>query len=296
MLSVERSESTGTRFDRLTAICGAAVLFLFPLSVNAQIVTSTAFYGPGSDPTVIVDGSGFGSAPVAVPIGSGLGGDDFVGGQLTFNNDAQSWQAGSPGNSLGLLLSSYTPTQVIFSFGSALSGSDPAYTLNAGDPYRLSVNGANSSGTVSFSSSPIITSTTFEGPSTDPTVIVRGFNFGTAPVAVPVGSGLTGDDFSGGQFFFNDSTASWQAGVPGNSVGLNLLSYTPDEITFDFGSALSGTDPAYFLNPGDHFEVAVNGATFDDGVAFSAPEPSTWLLFVFGGVLLMSVRRVSVKS
>ena len=263
--------------------------------MEAQTVTSTTFYGPSSDPTVIVDGSGFGSAPVGVPVGSGSTGDDFVGGQLTFNNDAQSWQAGSPGNSLGLILSSYTSSQAIFSFGSALSGSNPAYSLNAGDLYRVSVNGATSSGTVNFSLSAVITSTIIEGPSTDPTVIIRGFNFGSAPDAVPVGNGLTGDDFVGGQFFFNDSTASWQAGVPSNSVGLNLLSYTPTEVTYSFGSALSGVNPAYDLNEGDHFEVAVNGATFDDTVAFTAPEPSTWLLFVVGSVLLVFVRRVSAQ-
>jgi hypothetical protein len=280
------------RNARLVTGCRVLLVFyLFTLSGKAQVVTSTTFYGPSSDPTVIVNGSGFGSAPVALPVGSGTG-DNFVGGQLSFNNDASAlpWQAGYPGNALGLILSSYTDSQAIFSFGSALSGSNPAYSLNAGDPYRLSVNGATSNGTVNFSLSAIITSTIIEGPSTNPTVIIRGFNFGSAPDAVPVDNGLTGDNFVGGQFFFNNGTALWQAGVPGNSVGLNLLSYTPTEVTYTFGSALSGINPAYYLNEGDHFEVAVNGATFDDTVVFAAPEPSTWLLFLVGGAILIFAR------
>lgn len=294
MISIDFTKGAETRNGRLVAVCGAIFFYLFSFSGKAQIVNSTTFYGPSSDPTVIVDGSGFGSAPVGVPVGSGSTGDDFVGGQLTFNNDAQSWQAGSPGNSLGLILSSYTSNQAIFGFGSALSGNNPAYSLNAGDSYRVSVNGANSNGTVNFSLSAVITSTTFEGPSTDPTVIVKGFNFGSAPTAVPVSQG-TGDDFNGGQFFFVNDTSSWQGGSPGNSLGLNLLSYTPTEVTFGFGSALSGASPAYFLSEGDQFQVAVNGATFDDTVAYAAPEPSTWLLLVLGSVLLIFVRRVSTQ-
>lgn len=284
-----------TRNTRLVTVYGALIFYLFALSGKAQIVTSTTFYGPSSDPTVIVNGSGFGSAPVGVPVAPGSTDYDFVGGQLTFNDDAQSWQAGSPGNSLGLVLSSYTDSRAIFGFGPALSGSTPEYSLNAGDAYRVSVNGANSSGTVNFSLSAVITSTIIEGPSTDPTVIIRGFNFGSAPDAVPVGNGLTGNDFVGGQLFFNDSTASWQGGVPTNSVGLNLLSYTPTEVTYTFGSALSGVTPAYYMNQGDHFEVAVNGATFDDTVIFAAPEPSTWVLVVIGSVLLIFVRRASKR-
>ncbi len=300
MFSVDFTRNARTRNNRLAAIFGALIFYLLSFSGGAQVVfNSTTFYGPSSDPTVIVDGSGFGSTPVAVPVGSGLTGDDLANGQLFFNDDftnssTQPWQAGYPGNSLGLILSSYSSNQVIFSFGSALSSSNPAYYLNAGDPYRLSVNGATTNGTVHFSLSPVITSTTFEGPSTDPTVIIRGFNFGSAPDAVPVGQGLTGDDFVGGQFFFNDSTASWQAGVPSNSVGLNLLSYTPNEVTYTFGSALSGVNPAYYLTEGDHFEVAVNGATFDGTVA-GIPEPSTGLLLVVGGILLMFVRRISTQ-
>jgi hypothetical protein len=293
MNSVNFTKSARTRNDRLFAVYGAIFFSLHSLSANAQVITSTAFYGPSSDPTVIVDGSGFGSAPVGVPVDSGSTGDDFVGGQLTFNNDTQSWQAGSPGNSLGLILSSYTSNQVIFGFGSGLTGNNPSTTLNAGDSYRVSVNGANSNGTVNFSLSPVITSTTFEGPSSDPTVIVQGFNFGSEPTAVPVAQG-TGDNFVGGQFYFVDGSA-WQAGYPGNALGLTVLSYTSTEVAFGFGSDLTGTDPAYFLNEGDQFRVAVNGATFDDTVAFTAPEPSTWLLLVLGSVLLMFVRRISTQ-
>jgi len=299
MQFIELNKSAGPRNGRLVAVCGVLLFFLFSVSGKGQNVTSTTFYGPSLDPTVIVDGSDFGSAPVAVPIDSGPAGDDFAGGQLFFNDDftnssTQPWQAGYPGNSLGLILSSYTANQIIFSFGSALSGSNPAYSLNAGDPYRVSVNGATSNGTVNFSSSAVITYTTLEGPSTNPTVIVHGFNFGSAPSAEPLGQ-ASGSDFDGGQLYFVDDTSSWQAGSPGNGLGLDLLSYTPNEVTFGFGSALSGTTPAYFLDEGDQFRVAVNGATFDGTVVLTAPEPSTWFLLVVGSVLLAFVRRFSAR-
>jgi hypothetical protein len=292
MVLARLTTAAGARNGRLVAVGGALFFCLFPFSGRAQNIDSTTFYGPSTDPTVIVDGSGFGSPPVAQPIDSGPAGDDFANGQLSFNNDTQGWQAGSPTNSLGLILSSYTSNEVIFGFGSGLTGNNPGFSLNATDSYRVSVNGATSSGTVNFSLSAVITSTTFEGPSTDPTVIVTGFNFGSAPVAEPVSQG-TGDDFDGGQFFFVDDKANWQAGSPGNSLGLILLSYSPTEVTFGFGSALTGANPAYSLTDEDQFQVAVNGATFDGVVPSASPEPSTWLLMAVGSLLLMFLRPVS---
>ncbi len=109
--------------------------------------SSVTFEGSPNDVngvTVIVQGSGFGSVPevddsAGAPDGTG---DDFTPGTLEFNT--QTFEAGYPGNAVGLIIDNYHDSLVEFQFGSALSG-DP-YTLNVGDSYGIAVSGAGSTG------------------------------------------------------------------------------------------------------------------------------------------------------
>jgi subtilase family serine protease len=114
----------------------------------APTISSVSFTGPASNPTVTISGSNFGSEPVGSPAGCSTTGDNFSGTSLTFDDTTGSWEAGTGGDCIGLLVSSYTSSQVVYQFGSGYNGFGIA---NGGDAYTLTVQGVAFSGTVNYS-------------------------------------------------------------------------------------------------------------------------------------------------
>jgi hypothetical protein len=122
--------------------------------VRAVFITAVDFTGSATSPTVIVDGSGFGTqaalgTPHAVCGGSYTGSD--YGTALYLYDATQGWTAGYEvtGNcdSIGIIISSYSNNQIVFTFGSAYSNYS---LLNASDFCNLNLLGASVAGTVAF--------------------------------------------------------------------------------------------------------------------------------------------------
>lgn len=124
----------------------------------------------------------------------------------------------------------------------------------------------------------VITSVTFAGSLSDPTITVTGEQFGTEPPAVPPATGGaaapgTGADF-GTTLRLYDAAKSWDAGMTGDTIGLLVGTYTNTSITFQFGSVYtSGYPGSYALSCGDVFAMVV-GATTYRGTINNADAPA----------------------
>jgi hypothetical protein len=114
----------------------------------APSISSVAFTGSSSNPTVTISGSNLGSEPSGGPPGCSTTGENFPGTSLTFNDTTGGWGAGTGGDCIGLVVSSYTNSQIVYTFG---SGYNEFGTANGGDAYNLTVQGVTFSGTVSYS-------------------------------------------------------------------------------------------------------------------------------------------------
>jgi hypothetical protein len=131
--------------------------------ITSVTMTGVSTLGSPSNPTVTVKGSGFGSSPpTSTPVPSCPGdpatglGVNYLNGKLYINdNSSQNWQAGfAPGDCIGLVVSSYSPTKIVFSFGSWYQapgggGVGPSGdALAIGDPYTMTVKGTRFTGIV----------------------------------------------------------------------------------------------------------------------------------------------------
>ncbi len=96
----------------------------------APTITSVTFAGSADNPTITINGSGFGSAPAAQAPGCYSGGAVY-GADLSIvdDNPSHSFQAGYTGNCIGLVNLSYSDTQVSYQFGNGYSGYRSYYTL-----------------------------------------------------------------------------------------------------------------------------------------------------------------------
>ena len=83
-------------------------------------ISGVTVSGTSANPTVTVTGSGFGASP---PIGtpetceSGDTGDDYGSVGLWFSDKSAAWTAGQAGDCIGLIVSSWSDTQVVYTFG-----------------------------------------------------------------------------------------------------------------------------------------------------------------------------------
>lgn len=116
---------------------------------SGPTISSVKFTGSSPDPTVTIDGSNLGSEPSGTPAGCGTTGDNFSGNSLTFSDNTGSWEAGTGGDCIGLVVASYSSSQVVYSFGSGYATYGVA---NSGDSYTLTVQGVSFSGSVSYPS------------------------------------------------------------------------------------------------------------------------------------------------
>ena len=110
-------------------------------------ITSVSFTGTAAHPTVTISGSNLGTEPPGSPAGCSTTGDNFPGTSLTFNDTTGGWGAGTGGDCIGLVVSSYSSSQVVYQFG---SGYDVYGTANDGDAFSLTVQGVTYSGTVTY--------------------------------------------------------------------------------------------------------------------------------------------------
>jgi Subtilase family len=112
-------------------------------------ISGVSFSGSPSDPSITVTGANFGASP---PIGTpetcqaGDTGDDYGSSGLWFEDTTQSWTAGQAGDCIGLIVTSWTSTQVVFGFGNEYANY-PA--VQSGDQIEVDVQGATFTGPLS---------------------------------------------------------------------------------------------------------------------------------------------------
>jgi hypothetical protein len=141
---------------------------------------------------VTITGTNFGSAPTSTPetCNPGDTGDDFGAGGLVFQDLTESWGAGNNGDCIGLLLTSWSTTQVVFTFGNEYANYGP---INAGDQIEAGVKGVGVALTAAFAASaPTVSKINPDsGPTTGGTPItITGTGFVTgATVVIGQGSG-----------------------------------------------------------------------------------------------------------
>jgi hypothetical protein len=136
-----------------TTSVGSAVGPDRTFKTSAPKVTSVQFTGTASSPTVTIIGSNFGTTPPADPNSplACVPGDtsfDYGTSGLWFSDATQGWRAGQIGDCIGLIVNSYTNTQIVYQFGADYSHYSP---VTNGDAYTLTVWGVSHSGTVAYS-------------------------------------------------------------------------------------------------------------------------------------------------
>lgn len=117
---------------------------------------------------------------------------------------------------------------------------------------------------------PKITSVTFIGPRSNPTVTITGANFATMPAANPPTpltcvQGDTSYDY-GTSLYFTDNTLGWGAGESGDCIGLVVTSYTSTRIVYQFGADYSNYGP---VTAGNSFTLDVYGKSYTGTVTYS---------------------------
>ncbi len=112
----------------------------FWLSTAGRIDAIT-FNGTSTAPSVVINGLLFGTepSPEAVPAKCSATGDDFVGGGFYLADVTGSWFAGQPADCIGLVVSKFTTTKIVYQFGSRYDTSPSNHVLNAGDQLTVGV-------------------------------------------------------------------------------------------------------------------------------------------------------------
>lgn len=110
---------------------------------------------------------------------------------------------------------------------------------------------------VPTSTPPRISSVTFAGSASSPSVTVAGADFGAfAPVSQPAGCSTTGENYGPTGLNLGDTSAGWTAGANGDCIGLVLKSWSSTAITFSFGSGYISYGT---LANGDTYTLEVQG-------------------------------------
>jgi len=111
-------------------------------------VTGVSRSGTPSNPTITISGTNLGNFP---PIGTpetcqaGDTGDIYGASGLWFSDSTTGWTAGQSGDCIGLVVSSWSGTQVTFTFGNQYGNYPP---IGTGDSFAVDVQGAGFSGTL----------------------------------------------------------------------------------------------------------------------------------------------------
>ncbi len=258
------------------------------------VIRRVSVTGSASAPTVVVTGTGFGTEPVGSAANCAATGENFA-SLLYLQDVTQGWTAGrmtaTEDDCIGLVVSSYTDTEIDFTFGS-FYGTGGGYTLVDGDQYSMHVAAAQFSATVHYAT---IASVAVTGTVTTPTITVKGTNFGTEPPGTPIGS-FTGDTFGTALWFSEDF---WDAGngPDQNKIGLVVSTYTATRIVFQFGSYYGNGGPFDFLlYSGDGYTMNVLGTTFSGVASYPTVKATGTLNGVVTGALKFTTALTNVAS
>lgn len=117
-------------------------------------IKSVTFTGTPAEPTVTVKGTGLGSAPTGEPAPPCFSptptGDDYAEGVAKFTEETRGWAAGQEGDCIGLIFSTYTEREVVFTFGSGYDETMEYEPVQQGDSYEVTLHGVSHKGKVKY--------------------------------------------------------------------------------------------------------------------------------------------------
>jgi hypothetical protein len=142
-------------------VVAVTLLWLPSVALAAPGISAVRFSGSPSSPTISVQGSGFGAQPAGEPADSGYTGEDY-GNALYLCDSAGDPNAfcagqgagGGSGDLIGLAVSSYTTSSIVYGLGSDYAlyyYPNDVFRLEAGDRFVIYVKGAMCIGAVNFS-------------------------------------------------------------------------------------------------------------------------------------------------
>jgi hypothetical protein len=180
----------GTVFSTSSASPSVTISWTPP----APVIAGVYFEGESSSPTIVISGSGFGDeADLGTPnylglFGGGDGGSDYP--NFTISDNTAGINVGGAGDFVGIIISSYTNTQIVLTLGADYQVSVgqintySSYGFVAGDAYALNLLGSTSSGDVAYY--PTVTITLPTGG-------------GAYALGAPVPTAFSCSDFPGGE-------------------------------------------------------------------------------------------------
>ncbi|HVB08780.1 MAG TPA: Ig-like domain-containing protein [Bacillota bacterium] len=143
------SLSSGDSFRVLVkgVTCTGTVGYPATITCAAPVISTVQIGGSLGSPSITINGAGFGSIPANTGQPVPFTGLDY-GNQLGISNLSANWNAGQTGNGVGITVSSYTNTQIVFGLGSYYSAG--GFGLYPGDTFRVLVKGITCAGTVGY--------------------------------------------------------------------------------------------------------------------------------------------------
>ncbi len=155
-----RWRAVGARLALGLTLVGATTVATVPLATSAgaadPAITAVTFSGTPAAPSITYWGSGFGTESdlgAASPAACDYSGSDY-GTNIDFSDNG--WTAGigsgGGGDCVGVIISSYSDSQITFTLGSGYTLAGEYDPVENGDAYSASVLGASFSGTVQYPS------------------------------------------------------------------------------------------------------------------------------------------------
>jgi hypothetical protein len=138
----------------LLAFLGLMVGGSSAIGQTSPVIYSVSFSGSqngSTNPTLTILGSGFLPEPAATP--AACGGSLFTGAQLHFRVQSLptgGFNAGASTNLLGLVVTTYTDSSVVYRFGSGGCGYPTFGKVAQGDTFTVDVRGASCTGIVNY--------------------------------------------------------------------------------------------------------------------------------------------------
>ncbi len=220
-----------------------------PATSTPTSITSVQVVGSSGDYTVTVNGTGFGSAPVAMPFSGDL--ESF-----RIGNPTKQLESGYTGDALSLGYQSWTDSQIVVN----------RLTASAGDAIEIGVWNSGTGRAAAWggnappaaTGTPRISSVTFMASgSNNFSMIIHGTGFGAAPTTMPF-VGDTGNlrigDFAT-RYHGNGTSVSFRAGYSGEAIALEYQSWSDTRITISgFAGSYGGSA---IVQPGDPVAIAL---------------------------------------
>jgi subtilase family serine protease len=142
--------TAGVGYDGPTGLGSPSGITAFKVRVTAPAaITGVATSGPASNPTIYITGSNLipfapaGSPETCLSVDPG---DDYGSNGLWFTDSSEGgWTAGQSGDCIGIVLQSYSSSEVVFGFDSFYTNFNP---VQVGDSITVTVQGTSFTGTL----------------------------------------------------------------------------------------------------------------------------------------------------